>query len=577
MFITQRNYPNGRTLFYLARAFRKNGTPTHEIVQCLGSAEDIKNAYSGNKTPNNSEQPDGCRIYEYGAVAALLHLAERLKIAEIIDKYAPKRKQGLSIGNYMVLAAINRAVEPVSKNTFFEWFNETVLIRSFTKANKNTLSGQSFWNHMVELDQDIITQIGNEITENIVKMYNISVNCLLFDNTNFITYINTSNTAKIPQRGHSKEKRADLKIIGLSLMVSSDHNVPLFHETYPGNKHDSSQIIEIMDKLKQRISKIANNNSIYYITFVFDKGNNSDGLIELLEDGSHEKIHFVGGLRLNQCPELLKVKKEQFISLIGDNFDGTSAYRSEKKIYGHTFTTIITDNEKLRKEQVEGLDANILKCEKELKNLQANLKKREEGIIVKGRKPTCLSVTQNVKNILSAEHMIKVYTYKISTDEKNNIILTYELDKNKYNDLIENYLGKSILFTNRDNWTNEQIVSTYRSQYHVEENFKQLKNINFLSFRPVRHFTDKTIRVHAFYCVLALTLCSLLKLEMEKLGHTMSINAILKSLSKARQSLPIFLKSGTKNKPKFTSAISDAPKEAVDYIEKYDLKKYLII
>ncbi|MDR1085999.1 MAG: transposase [Deltaproteobacteria bacterium] len=73
-----------------------------------------------------------------------------------------------------------------------------------------------------------------------------------------------------------------------------------------------------------------------------------------------------------------------------------------------------------------------------------------------------------------------------------------------------NYLGKTILFSNRNDWSNEQIVAAYRAQFHVEEDFKQMKNIKYLSFRPVRHFTDRTIRVHAFYCVLALTLCCLL-------------------------------------------------------------------
>jgi transposase len=136
-------------------------------------------------------------------------------------------------------------------------------------------------------------------------------------------------------------------------------------------------------------------------------------------------------------------------------------------------------------------------------------------------------------------------------------------------------LGKSILFINRFEWTTEEILSTYRSQYHVEENFKQLKNIKYLTFRPVRHFTDRTIRVHAFYCVIALTLCSLLRLEMENLGHKMTISTALKELSQARQSLHMYLTDPNK-KLKFVSAISEAPKAAEDYIAKFDLKKYML-
>lgn len=573
-FVTKRKSGN-KTFYYLARAFRKNGTPTHEIIKCLGTAEDILATYS---QPNESsvidETPHACRIYQFGAVAALLDIAKRLGICDIIDEHVNKRNQGLTVGSYIILAAINRAVQPVSKNSFYEWFDETVLAKSFPGANKQTLSSQSFWNNMVELDQDTITSIEDKLTQHIVEKYNISTNCLLFDNTNFITYIDTSNPSLLPQRGHSKEKRSDLKIIGLSLMVSPDFNIPLFHETYPGNRHDSTQITEIINKLKNRFSLV--NISYDNITMVFDKGNNSQELIDKLVFNQYDKIYFVGGLRLNQCPELFNVEKNQYTPLIGENFGGTTAFRFQKEIYGRNLTIVITDNPKLRQDQLDGLNNNIKKCEEQLKALQDSLKQRSDGKIIKGRKRTVASVVNNIKIILSAEHMKKIFNYNIN-DIDGNITLKYNLDQDKFNYLVDKYLGKSILFTNRDNWDNEQIVSTYRSQFHVEENFKQLKNIKYLTFRPVRHFRDRTIRVHAFYCVIALTLCSLLRLEMEQLGHKMSINALLGELSKAMQSVHIYLNGpDNKDKEKVVSAISGAPKAAEDYIAEYGLQRYIL-
>jgi transposase len=50
------------------------------------------------------------------------------------------------------------------------------------------------------------------------------------------------------------------------------------------------------------------------------------------------------------------------------------------------------------------------------------------------------------------------------------------------------YFGKSVLFTDRHDWSNEKIVGAYRSQYHLEECKKQMKNSEFLSFVPIRHF-----------------------------------------------------------------------------------------
>ena len=95
------------------------------------------------------------------------------------------------------------------------------------------------------------------------------------------------------------------------------------------------------------------------------------------------------------------------------------------------------------------------------------------------------------------------------------------------------------------NWSNEQIVGAYRSQYHVEETFKQMKNTDYLTFRLVRHFTDANIRVHAFYCVLALTLTCLLNKELEQMGHTISIHRMLDKFQEARQVVSVY--TDTKN------------------------------
>ena len=50
-----------------------------------------------------------------------------------------------------------------------------------------------------------------------------------------------------------------------------------------------------------------------------------------------------------------------------------------------------------------------------------------------------------------------------------------------------------------------------RAQHHVERAFKQMKNPHWVSFSPAFHWTDQKLRVHVFYCVLALLLSSLLQ------------------------------------------------------------------
>ena len=468
---------------------------------------------------------------------AVYSVAKRLGICKIIDEIAEKRDQGLPISTYMVLAAINRVVEPTSKNTFQEWFDKTVLHRIFTGANKKNLSSQGFWNNMALLDEEKIRKIEDEITKRVVDQYEIDIDCLLFDNTNFFTYIDTANPSLLAKRGHSKEKRTDLKIIGLSLMVSPEYNIPLFHEAYPGNKPDAQQFSAVIGKLKDRFKKLGKGECV--TTLVFDKGNNNEDNIADLIALDPCPVHFVGGLRLSQCPELLDVPNSDFSLLDGD-FHNTTVYKSKKTVYEKEFTVLVTNNPELKKAQIEGALINIASCEKALSGLRERLRLRKEGIITKGKKPTVESTEKNILNMLSAEHMRDIFDYTVSGEPGETPKFTFSLNEERWGMLQERSLGKSILFTDHHDWTNEQIVKAYRSQYHMEDAFKQMKDTKYLSFRPVRHFTDNHLRVHAFYCVLAFMLTSLLNMELNHMGYEMSIRRMLDMFQNAQQVVSVF-------------------------------------
>ena len=60
--------------------------------------------------------------------------------------------------------------------------------------------------------------------------------------TNFATFIDSGNQrAPIAQRGKAKQKRYDLRIVGLGLVATRDGGIPLLSRAYPGNKVDVTQ------------------------------------------------------------------------------------------------------------------------------------------------------------------------------------------------------------------------------------------------------------------------------------------------------------------------------------------------
>jgi transposase len=567
--ITKRTNKSG-TYYYMVESARVNGKPRIVKQTYLGTAERIANAVEMMSAETQTPDPQFVTVYDFGAVTALYSIAERLGVCQIIDDIADKRNQGLPVSTSMLLAAINRVVDPTSKNAFFEWYNKTVLYNIFPGANAKNLSSQGFWNNMELLDENKIRKIEDEITKRVVEQYAIDLDCLLFDNTNFFTYLDTANPATLAKRGHSKQKRADLKIVGLSLMVSPDHNIPLFHEAYPGNTHDAQQFSDVISKLKARYRKLGKGECD--VTLVFDKGNNNEDNIQELIETKPCPFHFVGGLRLNQCHELLDISKADFIQLDG-SFNNAIAYRTVKRVYEREFTIVVTYNPELYQAQMDGILANIASCKKSLAALKEKLRLRREGIITKGKKPTVASVGKNVLGILSPEHMRDIFDYTVTGVPGHTPELTFSLSDERLSLLQERSLGKSILFTDHSNWSNEQIVTAYRSQYHVEEAFKQMKDTKYLSFRPIRHFTDAHIRVHAFYCVLAFMLTSLLNKELEQMGHKMSIHRMLDKFQEAQQVVSVFASSN--RRPTVKAAYSRFEGISKEYADKYDLLKYL--
>jgi transposase len=91
------------------------------------------------------------------------------------------------------------------------------------------------------------------------------------------------------------------------------------------------------------------------------------------------------------------------------------------------------------------------------------------------------------------------------------------------------------LFTDRTDLTDEEIIFGYRGQHHVERAFRDMKDPYFISFSPPHHWTDQMLRVHAFYCVLALTLVSLLHRRVHQAGVQISQSRLIEQLKQIKE------------------------------------------
>jgi transposase len=262
-----------------------------------------------------------------------------------------------------------------------------------------------------------------------------------------------------------------------------------------------------------------------------DKGNCSTDNLQALEDSPY---HFISSLVPTYHPDLLKIPARQFRSLEKEGLPGVRVYRTTKEVFGIARTVVVTYNEALFVAQSRTLLREIAKRQQQLGDLQARLVRHQQGEVRGGKRPTRAGVQKTIDGWLKARHMKELFAIDLS-EQAGVPVLTYQFRTAAWRELQRTLLGKTILFTDQASWSDAEIVRGYRSQHQVESAFRCLKSPHHVSLRPQRHWTDQKIRVHVFYCVLALLLCSLLRRELHRKGIDRSIPALLEELSQIRE------------------------------------------
>src|SRR6266704_319823 len=271
----------GKTYWYLREMARVDGRPKMVSERYLGTAAEIAAAVEGRQA---AALPERTRHLAFGDVAAAWGMLEDLGVAGIIDEAAGPRPAGqpLSTGTYLALAALGRLVAPCSKAAFADWWKTTAADR-FTKIGASALDHRRFWDAMHAVTAAQLEEASRKIAARIVGLSGVDVSSVALDMTNFATFIATANgKAPIAQRGKARQKRSDLRIVGLGLVVTRDGGIPLTWHAYPGDRPDVTQFATMISQLRSQYEAITAaasgpaSDGPAEMTVVFDAGQNSE-------------------------------------------------------------------------------------------------------------------------------------------------------------------------------------------------------------------------------------------------------------------------------------------------------------
>jgi transposase len=552
------------TYYYLVESARVDGKPRIVSQEYLGTADELAAAMRG----GGLGLPDRAQHKDFGAVAAAWGMLEDLDVIRLIDEVTGPRRAdaGASAGTYLALAALNRVVAPCSKLGFADWWATTAAPR-FTRVPSTVLDHRRFWDAMHAVTPEQLEQASGTIAQRAVELYGLDCSSVALDMTNFSTFIGTANEkAPIAQRGKAKQKRTDLRLAGLGLVVTLDGGIPLTWHAYPGNKPDVTQFPDMITQLKARYEAItaACGQQPAGMTVVFDAGQNSEDNFTFLAGTG---LGYIGSVPASDCPDLTSLPAEIRSAADTERFGGLTCYDTRRLVYGADRRAILTHSPELHQSQALGFTGTTLaKAGKQLGELAATLARG------KTRRPR-EKVTAEIGKITAKPWVRRVITWELSGDQPTDLRLTWHEDPAARAALEEELFGKHVLITGHDDWPVADVVAGYRSQSEAEFSFRQLKDTRVVSFSPMFHWTEHNIRVHVFTCVLALQIAHLMRLKARRAGLDMSVRVLLSELSDIQET--VLLYHGDRGRPRAHRMLTDTTPVQDKLSDLYGLARYV--
>jgi transposase len=406
------------------------------------------------------------------------------------------------------------------------------------------LDHRRFWDAMDAVSVSDLVEIERTITTAMIQQFDLEMSGVVLDMTNFATFIDSTNTrASIAQRGRAKQKRTDLRLIGLSLVVTRDGQIPVLSHAYEGNRPDVTQFTNVLDELLTRWSSLGGDPDT--LTVTYDAGQNSTVNHTHVEASG---IGFVTSLPPSQHTDLLAVPHSSYTVVDEERFKGLTAYDTTTEALGVTRRAIVTHSPTFHDAQRRGFEQTLTKARRQLTEL--------EGRLARGAtRKTAAGIRKEIDQILKPRWLDRVITATLTGNTPTQRRLTWHVDTDARHRLEDEYFGKRILFTNRDDWTISDVVASYRSQADVEASFRQLKDPKVVSFSPIYHFTDHKIRVHTFTCVLALQIAHLMRRHATQSGLDLSVRRLLAALAGIEET--VLLYQGDRGRPRARRIITD--------------------
>jgi transposase len=534
--------------YYVVESARVDGKPRIVHQTYLGTAERVAALVKDRTAP----LPLSATTIDFGLPGALWLAAQNSGVFSLLESLWPKPRSGPSTAHYLLLAAIHRICQPGPKTEVADWYRHSVL-HSLWAFPPERFTSQAFWDCFDQIrtagaepatGDDQLEEAQLRLLGVWKEKQLVGRRLLAYDTTNFYTYIaSTNDRADLAQRCHNKQGRHNLRQVGLSYVLDGDHGLSLCHHLYPGNVADAeelpvalSRIVLLLDR--QQIARDS-------VTLVLDKGSAAlANTLELEQAG----VGWISALPWNQAPAALRERDTEQLTSLGSEHPGIQAAAEKMVVHGKEYLCVVKYSASFASEQLHSLTTTLSKTMQSLRRLSTELSKP-------GARFTEQGLRNKIARWLSVQFVSELVRYRLEHRE-GRWQLKFDFDHYALLHLLAHRLGRTLLLTNRLDWTAEQVVAGYSGQQQIERVFRGLKDGDWLGWGPMYHWTDQKIRVHAFYCMLGISLLQYIRKRAQSAWPGLSVEQLLDQLQQIEQYTLLYPPQGDKGPNRLATVLS---------------------
>jgi transposase len=553
--------------YYVVESARIEGKPRIVHQAYLGTAEKLAEMVRDRTAPI----PLAASMREFGLPAALWAAAQQTGVWDLLHSLWPTPRSGPSPAHYLLLAAIHRICQPGPKTEVAEWYRNSIL-SPLWDFSPQRFTSQAFWDACEQIlpeaepdlpvEQDPLEHAQVRLLALWKEKQLVSQRLLAYDTTNFSTYIASSNTRNhLAQRGHNKQGRHNLRQVGLSYVLDGENGLSLCHHVYPGNVADVDEFSTAL----ARVLRMLDENQIARetVTLVLDKGAAALANTVALEEAG---VGWISALPWNQAPAELRSRPVEELPACSSAQPGVRAASEKVLVHGREYLCVVKYSASFASEQMHSLSTSLTRVLQALRRLARDLNKpkarwKREQLIRK------------IERWLSVPFLRELIRYQLA-ERTGGWHLQFDFDSVAFPQLLNQRLGRTVLLTNRMNWNAEQVVAGYAGQQSIERVFRGLKDGDWLNWDPMHHWTDRKIRIHAFYCMLGISLLHHVHKQAQAAWADLSIEQLLEELEQIKQFVLLYPPQGEKGPARTAYVLSQQTLTQQALVKAFGLEKW---